>query len=157
MTPDELTPLIARVTASASGRPLDDTLAAHLNETFPPGQETFEAIRAGCQSAIEAGWMCDREAGGIRFGRVMKPGPETHDFSVDVVLMNDVKGPHHGHPLGEIDMIMPVTPEARFDGYGAGWCVYAPDTAHYPTVSGGEAIVLYLLPKGEIAFTRHDG
>jgi len=154
MTPDEFTPLIARITESVSGRPLDDELAGYLNETFPPGHEVFEAIRNGCRDAIADGWMCKREAGGIRFGRVVKPGPATHDFSVDVVVMKDVKGPHHRHPNGEIDMIMPITPDARFDGHGAGWCVYGPDTAHYPTVSDGEAIVLYLLPKGEIEFTK---
>jgi hypothetical protein len=154
MTPDEFTPLIARITESVHGRPLDDDLAAYLNETFPPGHEAFEDIRKACQEAIAEGWMCSREAGGIRFGRVVKPGPDTHDFSVDVVVMNDVKGPHHRHPLGEIDMVMPITQDARFDGHGAGWCVYGADTAHHPTVSAGEAIVLYLLPKGEIEFTK---
>lgn len=68
--------------------------------------------------------------------------------------MHDVKGLHRRHPLGEIDMIMPITPNARIDGHGTGWCVHGADTAHYPTVSGGEAIVLYLLPKGEIEFTK---
>lgn len=154
MTPEDFTPRISRITASISGRPLDDDLAAYLNETFPPGHEVFEDIRTGCHEAIAEGWMGDREAGGIRFGRVIKPGPDTHDFSVDVVVMKDVKGPHHRHPNGEIDMVMPITPDARFDGHGAGWCVYGPDTAHYPTVSDGEAIVLYLLPKGEIEFTK---
>ncbi len=32
--------------------------------------------------------------------------------------------------------------------------VYEPETAHYPTVTDGKAIVLYLLPDGEIDFTR---
>lgn len=154
MTPDQFTPLIARITDSVGSRPLDDELARYLNETFPPGHEVYEDIRKGCRDAIDDGWMCNREAGGIRFGRVLKPGPDTGDFSVDVVLMKDVKGPHHRHPNGEIDMIMPITPDARFDGHGAGWCVYGPDTAHHPTVTDGEAIVLYLLPKGEIEFTR---
>lgn len=154
MTPDEFTPLIARVTESVKGRPLNDELAGYLNETYPPGHQVFEDIRKGCQDAIAEGWMCNREAGGIRFGRIIKPGPATHDFSVDVVVMKDIKGPHHRHPSGEIDMIMPITPSARFNGHGEGWCVYGPDSAHYPTVSDGEAIVLYLLPKGEIEFTN---
>ncbi len=49
---------------------------------------------------------------------------------------------------------MPVTPEAKFDGRGAGWCVYEPGSAHHPTVTGGAALVLYLLPDGEIDFTK---
>lgn len=154
MTPDEFTSLIARVTGAISGRPLNDDLAAYLNETFPPGSKVFDRIRSGCQAAIADGWMCNREAGGIRFGRAVKPGETTGGFSVDVVVMNDIKGPHHRHPNGEIDMIMPISPAARFDGHGEGWCVYGPDTAHHPTVTGGEAIVLYLLPHGEIEFTR---
>ena len=47
----------------------------------------------------------------------------------------------------------PVDAEARFDGRGAGWCVYGPDSAHRPTVRGGRAFVLYLLPQGAIEFT----
>lgn len=154
MTPEEFTQLISRVTATVAGRALDNELARRLNESFPPGKDVFDEIKRACESAIAEGWMCNREAGGIRFGRVLKPGPGTHGFSVDVVVMNEVKGPHHRHPLGEIDMVIPLTGEARFDGHGEGWCVYGPDTAHHPTVAGGEAIVLYLLPKGEIEFTK---
>ena len=44
--------------------------------------------------------------------------------------------------------------DARFDGQDAGWKVYAPGTAHFPTVTGGAALVLYLLPNGEIEFPR---
>ena len=92
--------------------------------------------------------MCNREGGGIRYGRVVKPTDATHGFSVDVVEMNDLKGPHHRHPNGEIDMIMPLDGMAKFDGRGKGWLVYPPDSAHSPTVSEGKALVLYLLPQG---------
>ncbi len=95
--------------------------------------------------------MSDTEAGGIKYGRVIR---ELDGFSVDVVQMKEVAGPHHRHPTGEIDMIMPVRGAAKFDGHGVGWVVYGPDTAHRPTVSDGEALVLYLLPGGEIDFTR---
>lgn len=154
MTPTEFQELIAGVTEKIQGRDVGPELAQYLNAAFPADGEVFSAIERGCHEAIEAGWMCDREAGGIRFGRVIKPGADTHGFSVDVVQMKDVKGPHHRHPNGEIDMIMPVTPDARFDGHPRGWCVYGPDSAHHPTVSDGEALVLYLLPEGKIEFTR---
>ena len=68
--------------------------------------------------------------------------------------MAECKGPHHRHPNGEIDMIMPLTENAKFDGRGIGWLVYGPDSAHSPTVSGGKALVLYLLPEGAIDFTK---
>jgi hypothetical protein len=41
-----------------------------------------------------------------------------------------------------------------FDGRPAGWCVYPPGSAHHPTVTSGRALVLYLLPEGQIQFTR---
>jgi hypothetical protein len=68
--------------------------------------------------------------------------------------MNDCVGPHHSHPNGEIDLVMPLEGDARFDGHAAGWVVYPADSAHFPTVSGGRALVLYLLPGGSIEFTR---
>jgi len=145
--------LVSEVTRELAGKPLDAALAAELNAKFPPAGAAFKAIEAACHEAIKDGWMCNRAAGGIKFGRVAKPSPALAGFSIDVVDMADVKGPHHRHPQGEIDMIMPITPGAAFDGHGAGWCVYAPDTAHHPTVRGGRALVLYLLPAGAIEFT----
>ena len=145
---------IREVTATIAGLPVDPALADTLEARFPPGSDTFETIRTLCRQGIAEGWLCAREAGGIRFGRPVKPGPDTAGFSVDVVLMDSLAGPHHSHPNGEIDMIMPETPGAAFDGKGDGWLVYGPGTAHHPTVSGGRAIVLYLLPQGAIEFTK---
>jgi hypothetical protein len=153
MTKDEFRNMVTSVTAAIVDKPLDDELARFLNERFPADGETFRAIRDACHSAIDEGWMCAHEHGGIRFGRVVKPSPETAGFSVDVVYMKDVKGPHHRHPNGEIDMIMPIADDAAFDGHGKGWFVYGPGTAHHPTVRGGDALVLYLLPDGAIEFT----
>ncbi|MNE89423.1 hypothetical protein D3C80_1868290 [compost metagenome] len=68
--------------------------------------------------------------------------------------MQDIAGPHHTHPNGEIDLIMPLEGEAQFDGRPAGWLVCPPGSAHRPTVSNGRALVLCLLPEGRIDFTR---
>lgn len=146
--------LIAALTAEIAGRPLDDGLAHWLNEHHGAGSDSYRQLFDACRSSIEAGWMCKHEAGGLRYGRVIKPGPDTHGFSVDVVDMADLAGPHHVHTNGEIDLIMPLTEGARFDGHPAGWCVYGPGSAHWPTVSGGRALVLYLLPQGAIEFTK---
>ena len=94
-----------------------------------------------------------REAGGIKFGRAVKPGNQAGRFSVDVVRMNDVRGPHHVHTHGEIGAVFPIDGSPRFDAFGEGWYVYGPGTDHHPTVSGGDAYVLYLLPDGAIEFT----
>ena len=154
MSPQDFQRLIAGVTAELDGRLLDASLGSWLNATWPAGSATYEALADACRTWIAEGWLCNREHGGIRFGRVIKPTPETHGFSVDVVDMQNIAGPHHVHPHGEIDLIMPLTGDATFDGHPAGWCVYGPGSAHRPTVAQGQALVLYLLPQGAIEFTR---
>jgi hypothetical protein len=154
MTADEFTGLMASITGRIEHRPLDKALEADLNRLFPAGGDVFRSVADACRAGIAAGWMCSREHAGIRYGRVVKPGASTHGFSVDVVEMADVAGGHHRHPAGEIDLVMPISATARFDGHGAGWLVYEPGTAHYPTVDGGKALVLYLLPQGAIEFTK---
>ena len=153
MTVEEFTTLVAGITARVAGRPLDASLARDLNATYPGDGPVVASIANACRDAIDAGWMCSREAGGIRYGRVVKPGPATHGHSIDVVDMDEVAGPHHRHPNGEIDLVMPLSARATFDGHGAGWVVYGPGSAHRPTVAGGRALVLYLLPQGAIEFT----
>lgn len=154
MTQAQFTDLIATVTSAVSGASLDPSLQQALNHRFPVDGDAYRAIFDACREAIAAGWMCNREHAGIKYGRVIKPGPATQGFSVDVVEMNDICGGHHRHPTGEIDLVMPLDPGAAFDGHGAGWVVYGPGTAHTPTVSGGRALVLYLLPEGAIEFTK---
>jgi hypothetical protein len=144
---------IATITAWLAGRPVEPALAEALTQAFPPTGEVFQGLAAACREGLADGWRGQRGEAALRWGRPIKPGPETADYSVDVVEMTEIAGPHHAHPRGEIDMIIPVDAQARFDGHGQGWLVYGPGTAHSPTVSGGKAIVLYLLPAGDIAFT----
>ncbi len=146
--------LIQTVTTQIGDRPLDASLQASLQETFPYEGEVCQGIVRACKQGIAEGWMCKHENGGIRYGRVIKPAEDLGGYSVDVVEMDDIAGPEHCHPEGEIDLIMPLDAEARFDGHPAGWLVYGPETAHSPTVSAGRALVLYLLPQGKIAFTK---
>jgi hypothetical protein len=154
ITPAVLRAQIAELTAQLQGRALDAQLDAWLNAHHGAGSPTFAALVESCRAGVRDGWLCDREGGGIKYGRIFKPADDLHGFSVDVVDMNDCAGPHHTHPLGEIDLVMPVQGEARFDGRPAGWCVYGAGSAHRPTVSEGRALVLYLLPQGQIQFTR---
>ena len=150
----EFRALVRRLTSAIAGHALDSALQDWLNATQGPGSDMFRDIQAACEAGLREGWIGKHEAGGIRYGRVVKPSAETAQFSVDVVDMTDVVGPHHLHPAGEIDLIMPRTPDARFDGASAGWKVYPPGSAHRPTVAGGRALVLYLLPEGRIEFTK---
>lgn len=146
--------LVRRITASLAGRTLDGQLQDWLNASHGRDSPWFKDMQAACEAGLREGWIGKHEAGGIRYGRVVKPSAETAQFSVDVVDMTDVVGPHHVHPTGEIDLVMPLTPDARFDGAPAGWKVYPPGSAHRPTVAGGRALVLYLLPEGRIEFTK---
>ena len=149
----EFQALIKPVTDVVSSNALDTALTHELNRLFPPGSETFDAIEKACHEAVAAGWMCaGGEEGGPRWGRVIEPVPETGGLSVDVVRLKDWVGSKHGHPKGEVCMILPLTPDALFDGMPRGWCVFEPATEHHPTVSNGEALVLYMLPDGLIEF-----
>jgi hypothetical protein len=154
MTAGEFGELMASITGAIGAHALDASLEAELNRRFPTDGPVVKSIVDACAAGIAAGWMCSREHAGVRYGRVVKPGDATHGFSVDVVEMKDIAGGHHRHPNGEIDLVMPRDPTARFDGRGAGWLVYGPGSAHSPTVAGGKAWVLYLLPQGAIDFTR---
>jgi hypothetical protein len=145
--------LMQELSGAVAGRALTSELAGHLNAQHGPGSELFQRVREACLQGREEGWLCARQAAGIHYGRACKPSPALHGFSVDVVDMRDVVGPHHVHPLGEVDLVMPLEGDARFDGAPAGWVVYPPGSAHRPTVSHGRALVLYLLPEGRIEFT----
>ena len=153
-TPAEFVDHLAKVTAVIGAEVPGQELEARLNRDFAAQSDWFATATRLCHRGIAEGWLCGREAGGIKFGRCVKEGDATHGMSIDVVEMDDVVGPHHAHPNGEIDLVLPIDAEARFDGRGAGWKVYEPGSAHRPTVSGGKAIVLYLLPGGAIEFTR---
>ena len=154
MSPTEFRDQIAQLTAQLAGRPLDASLDAWLNAEHGAGSATYRQLKLACETGAAEGWLCDREGGGIKYGRIFKPAAELYGFSVDVVDMQDIAGPHHAHPEGEIDLIMPQDGDATFDGRPAGWLVCPPGSAHRPTVAQGRALVLYLLPGGRIDFTR---
>ena len=145
--------LVAPMARFAHGRALDAALQRDLELEFPPESEAFRLVSRACHAGIAAGWMCTQGDAKRRYGRIFEPDDAMHGFSVDVVDITDLVGNHHRHPTGEIDMIMPVTPQAKFDGKGAGWLVYAPGSGHRPTVTAGRALILYLLPEGKIEWS----
>jgi hypothetical protein len=149
---DNFASLVAELTSWLGGRSLDSALAEELNRVFPPESSLFSGLAAACTAGLDAGWLGNRGEPPLRYGRAIKPGPATHGFSIDVVLMSDVAGPEHTHPNGEVDMVVPIDAAAKFEGHGAGWVVFAPGSVHAPTVVGGSAAVLYALPDGAIRF-----
>ena len=158
MNVNEFKALLKPVTDLVSSGAVDAGLADELNRRFPPGADTFDAIEKACHDAIAAGWMCaNGDPGGPRWGRVIEPGPETGGLSVDVVDLTDLVGGLHSHPVGEVCMVMPITPGAQFDDTDRGWCVFEPGTSHHPTVTNGQALILYMLPDGKIEFAEPRG
>jgi len=154
MTPDLFKAQLQALTTQLAGKPVDASLGQWLNAHHGPQTATYQNLKASCEAGVKDGWLCQREAGGLKYGRIFKPADGLDGFSVDVVDMCDLAGPNHVHPTGEIDLIMPLDDTAQFDGHGAGWLVYPPGSEHPPTVTGGRALVLYLLPDGQIQFTR---
>ncbi|MCS6762936.1 MAG: DUF4863 family protein [Candidatus Protistobacter heckmanni] len=154
MSAENFKMLISAVTASIAGRALDADLQAWLNDEYPPSSSAYRDIFQACRDAIAEGWLCKHEGGGIKYGRVIKHTPDIHGFSVDVVDMNDIADLHHSHSTGEVDLVMPLTRDAQFDGQSADWNVYPAGSTHSPAVRGGRALARYLLPEGRIEFTK---
>ena len=150
---NEFKSLLKPVIDLVSSMGTDGKLADELNRRFPPGEETFDTIEKACHEAIADGWMCANGKVGLRWGRVIEPCEETGGLSVDVVDLTDLVGSHHSHPGGEVCMVIPITPEALFDGSSRGWCAFEPGSGHHPTVTNGEALILYMLPDGKIDYT----
>ena len=72
---EAFTEAVATITARIAGMSLDANLQAFLTQSFPPGGEAFDDLAELCRQGIDEGWLCEREQGGIRFGRIIKPGP----------------------------------------------------------------------------------
>lgn len=134
--------------------PSDPGLAVRLNATLPLDGPVARAVREAAEQGVADGWLCDREAGGIRFSRPVKPGEASAGFSVDAVVMDRARGPKHTHPGGEINLCFAQDGDPRFDGRPAGWVVFPPGSTHVPTVDGGRMLILYFLPGGAIEFHR---
>jgi len=153
MSIDAFNALVGKIAASMSEFDVGPGLERFLNETYGAGTPEFKELKGFCEEGEKAGWLLSREADGIKFGRAVKANTSAGPFSVDVVRMKDVVGPHHIHTKGEIGAILSIEGSPKFDGKGEGWYVYPPGSQHHPTVTGGDAYVLYYLPEGAIQFT----
>lgn len=118
-----------------------------LASAFPRDGEAWQTVKRLFSQGRQAGWLCDRDNGDVRFSRVQK-GP---GFSIDAVHMRS-PGPGHTHGKGEVDLCFAVSGDPRFDGQPEGFVVYPPGSWHVPTVSGGVMDILYFLPDGAITF-----
>jgi hypothetical protein len=148
---DTFQPLIEAARGLDLARP--DVARAELARRFDPKGAEAEKLNRELLALLDAGKIADRGEMPVKYGRVAKATDATSDFSIDVVLMNGA-GPHHRHPRGEVNYCIALDGRPRFDGHAAGWVVMPPGSGHVPTVSEGKMLIVYLLPKGEIEFTR---
>jgi hypothetical protein len=126
---------------------------AELERRLDPRGPEARALAEALLGLYREGRIAERGAPPVRFGRVARSGPETSDFSIDVVWMNGA-GPRHRHPRGEVNFCIALEGDPRFDGQPAGWVVLPPESSHVPAVEGGTMLIVYLLPQGEIEFAR---
>lgn len=146
---------LRRVMDDIAGEPLAPALEATLNGRYGVGSEAYRTLSGLLLQGVEEGWAAYAPIGDdpdYRRGRIQEPCEETHQISVESGLLRDVKGQYHRHTTGEINMIIPIDPDGAFCGQGAGWKVFAPMSEHYPTVTGGKVLIMYLLPQGRIEY-----
>jgi hypothetical protein len=144
-----LAPIVAFI---GEGGP-DADLERRLTARFRASGE-LDHLREVVLAGIAAGELCHHERDGIRYSRPVKAHTESGRFSVDVVELVDRSGPAHRHPNGEIDIVLPVQGTPTFDGRPGPFVVFGAGSEHVPTIEGGAAVIVYLLPDGEIEFTR---
>jgi hypothetical protein len=153
MSRDSLVALLAPLTARIRQLDPTDPVAANTLATeFPLSGRLLTDVAALFRRGVGEGWLCNREAGGVRFSRVSRSdNPATGPLSIEAVSMNGA-GPGHTHPQGEFDLCFGIDGMPTFDGHPPGFVVYPPGSWHVPTVTGGTMDILYFLPGGEIRF-----
>ena len=140
-----------------------------LNAKYGPGSELYQTLARLVARGVEDGWAANIEIGGpeYRRSRIAEPSERTLHFSITAVYMDStgnrqghpdqrLQGQYHGHPYGEFNMVVPLTPGAALNGpngwCAGGWTAPAPGSQHYPETRGGAVIALFFLPAGRISY-----
>ena len=96
---EEFLGAVSAIAGEIGDAALDNQLEARLNERFPAGGETFLRLSALCSQGEAEGWLLNREAGGIKFGRAVKPGKEAWPLQrrhrADEGCRRAASHPHH--------------------------------------------------------------
>jgi hypothetical protein len=136
-------------------------LETWLNENRGPGSELWDDLARLVKAGVADGWAANVEVGGphYRRSRIAEPCERLSWFSITAVYMDSVpvfRGEYHQHPYGEINMVVPLDPDALLRGprgwQGPGWTSPEPGSHHYPEVVGGGLIALFYLPAGRISY-----
>lgn len=140
-----------------------------LNQKYGPGSDLYESLAMLVRKGLADGWAANIEIEGPTYRRsiIAPPSERTLHFSITTVYADSrgnnqghadgrVRGQYHGHPYGEFNMVVPLTPGAALNGPNGwchgGWTAPAPGSAHYPETRGGALIALFFLPSGRISY-----
>jgi len=141
-----------------------------LNTKYGTESALYKDLARLIKLGVAEGWAANQEISGphYRRSRILTPVPETFHFSITAVYMNSrnacsfvdddeiLKGDYHGHPYGEINVVVPLDEGAELKGLqgwqGAGWTAPDPGSRHFPEVRGGALIALFYLPAGRISY-----
>jgi Domain of unknown function (DUF4863) len=144
-----------------------------LNENYGEGNEVYDDLARLIRLGVEEGWAANQDIDGpnYRRSRIHEPSPETFHFSITAVYLNSkdpkafrdeeddhdvLRGQYHGHPYGELNMVVPIDKGAEIRGLwgwqGPGWTAPDPGSRHYPEVRGGALIAMFFLPAGRISY-----
>jgi len=151
---------------------VDITGLRWLNQTYGEDSALYQDLARLIKAGVAEGWAANQEVEGpnYRRSRIMDPTPETFQFSITAVYMNStdprrfkdeddhdvLRGQYHGHPYGELNLVVPLDKGAELKGLqgwqGPGWTAPDPGSRHYPEVRGGAVIALFYLPAGRISY-----
>ncbi|WBL76775.1 DUF4863 family protein [Bradyrhizobium xenonodulans] len=143
-----------------------------LNDKYGEESSLYQDLACLIKIGVEEGWAANQEVDGpnYRRSRIWEPSPETFHFSITAVYMNSndakrfrddhddevLRGQFHGHPYGELNLVVPLNKGAELKGLqgwqGPGWTAPDPGSRHYPEVRGGAVIALFYLPAGRISY-----
>ncbi|WP_027531720.1 DUF4863 family protein [Bradyrhizobium sp. WSM3983] len=143
-----------------------------LNDEYGEESELYQELSRLIKIGVAEGWAANQELEGpnYRRSRILEPVPETFQFSITAVYMNSkdarrfkdederdvLRGQYHGHPYGELNLVVPLDKGAQLKGLqrwqGPGWTAPDPGSRHFPEVRGGAVIALFYLPAGRISY-----
>ena len=103
-----------------------------LNRNYGGDSELYRDLSRLIKLGVEEGWAANQEVDGpnYRRSRILEPSPETFHFSITAVYMNStdarafrdehdddvLRGQYHGHPYGELNMVIPIDAGAELKG-----------------------------------------
>src|ERR1700747_484368 len=144
-----------------------------LNEKYGEGSALYQDLSRLIKIGVEEGWAANQEVEGpnYRRSRILEPAPETFQFSITAVYMNSadprrfrdeddqdvLRGQYHGHPYGELNLVVPRDTGGRVEGFAglAGAGLDAPRPRQPPLSRGqGRCRHRAVLSAGRTHFLR---